>query len=233
VGLGGIVCSGSVCTITLNAPGTSAVQYGVTISGVQDAATPTANTMSSQTVNFSGIGSSVASPTLYQAVLINSTTVELSFTESMDLASSQTTGNYTVTGGNTVSAAVRQADTTKVRLTITPGAFGSSNSYTVTATGLTDTAGNTIGTPNSATFSGSATAPATTNLGDSSDLGVSNSDNETNPCVFSTVSPCAAVAPGLVFTGTTTANTTVYLFDDGVIVGVAVIRQQRQLFDHV
>jgi hypothetical protein len=221
-GVGGIVCSGSVCTITLNAPGTSAVQYGVTISGVQDAATPTANTMSSQTVNFSGIGSSVASPTLYQAVLINSTTVELSFTESMDLASSQTTGNYTVTGGNTVSAAVRQADTTKVRLTITPGAFGSSNSYTVTATGLTDTAGNTIGTPNSATFSGSATAPATTNLGDSSDLGVSNSDNETNPCVFSTVSPCAAVAPGLVFTGTTTANTTVYLFDDGVIVGVAV-----------
>jgi hypothetical protein len=211
-GVGGIVCSGSVCTITLNAPGTSAVQYGVTISGVQDAATPTANTMSSQTVNFSGIGSSVASPTLYQAVLINSTTVELSFTESMDLASSQTTGNYTVTGGNTVSAAVRQADTTKVRLTITPGAFGSSNSYTVTATGLTDTAGNTIGTPNSATFSGSATAPATTNLGDSSDLGVSNSDNATNPSVFP--------SPGLVFTGTVAANTTVYLFDDGVIVGV-------------
>jgi hypothetical protein len=41
--------------------------------------------MSSQTVNFSGIGSSVTAPTLYQAVLINSTTVELSFTESMGL----------------------------------------------------------------------------------------------------------------------------------------------------
>jgi hypothetical protein len=119
---------------------------------------------------------------------------------------------YTVTGGNSVSAAVRQADPTKVRLTLSPGAFGSSNSYTVTATGLTDTAGNTIGTPNSATFSGSATAPATTNLGDSSDLGVSNSDNATNPSVFP--------SPGLVFTGTVAANTTVYLFDDGVIVGV-------------
>jgi hypothetical protein len=219
-GVGGIVCSGSVCTITLNAPGTSAVQYGVTISGVQDTATPTANTMSSQTVNFSGIGSSVTAPTLYQAVLINSTTVELSFTESMGLTSVECTSTgtcatkYTVTGGNSVSAAVRQADTTKVRLTLSPGAFGSSNSYTVTATGLTDTAGNTIGTPSSATFSGSATAPSTTNLGDSSDLGVSNSDNATNPSVFP--------SPGLVFTGTVAANTTVYLFDDGVIVGVAV-----------
>ncbi|AFM14716.1 beta strand repeat-containing protein [Turneriella parva] len=216
------------CTLTLSAPGTSAVQYALTVRNIEDRASPTPRIMSSQTVNFSGIGSSVTAPTLYQAVLINSMTVELSFTESMGLTSVECTSTgtcatkYTVTGGNSVSAAVRQADTTKVRLTITPGAYGSSNSYTVTATGLTDTAGNTIGTPNSATFSGSATAPATTNLGDSSDLGVSNSDNATNPCVFSTVSPCAAVAPGLVFTGTTTANTTVYLFDDGVIVGVAV-----------
>lgn len=69
-----------------------------------------------------------------------------------------------------LSAAVRQADTTKVRLTITPGAFGSSNSYTVTnGSGLTDTAGNTIGTPNSATFSGSATAPTAASLAAASD----------------------------------------------------------------
>ncbi|MFZ5631175.1 MAG: beta strand repeat-containing protein [Spirochaetota bacterium] len=214
-GVSGIVCSGTVCTITLNAPGTSAVQYGLTISGVQDTATTTANTMASQTVNFSGIGSSVTAPTLYQAVLINSTTVELSFSEQMALTAAQNTAHYTVSGGNTVSAAVLQSDATKVRLTISPGAYGSSNSYTVTGTtGLTDTAGNALGTPASATFSGSATAPAVTNLGDSSDLGVSNSDNITNPSVFPT--------PGLVFTGTVAANTTVYLYDDGVVVGTAV-----------
>ncbi|AFM14722.1 Ig-like domain-containing protein [Turneriella parva] len=196
------------CTLTLSAPGTSAVQYALTVRNIEDRASPTPRIMSSQTVNFSGIGSSVTAPTLYQAVLINSTTVELSFTESMGLTSVECTSTgtcatkYTVTGGNSVSAAVRQADTTKVRLTLSPGAYGSSNSYTVTATGLTDTAGNIIGTPNSATFSGSATAPATASLAVASDTGTLG-DNITG---------AAFPSPGLQFTGTTTANTTVVLY---------------------
>ncbi len=210
-GVQSITCTATYCSVTLNAPGTSAVGYSVTISNIQDQAAP-ANTMASASVNFSGIGSSVTAPTLYQAVLINSTTVELSFSEQMDLASSQTVGNYAVTGGNTVSAAVRQADTTKVRLTLSPGAYGSSNSYTVTASTLTDTAGNTIGTPNSATFSGSATAPSAASLAAASDTGT----------VGDNITGAAFPSPGLQFTGTTTANTTVYLYDDGVLVATAV-----------
>ncbi len=210
-GVQSITCTATYCSVTLNAPGTSAVGYSVTISNIQDQAAP-ANTMASASVNFSGIGSSVTAPTLYQAVLINSTTVELSFSEQMDLASSQTVGNYAVTGGNTVSAAVRQADTTKVRLTLSPGAYGSSNSYTVTASTLTDTAGNTIGTPNSATFSGSATSPSAASLAAASDTGT----------VGDNITGAAFPSPGLQFTGTTTANTTVYLYDDGVLVATAV-----------
>ncbi|MFO1480417.1 MAG: Ig-like domain-containing protein [Turneriella sp.] len=213
-GVQSVTCTATYCTLTLNAPGTASQQYSLTISNIQDTAL-TPNTMASTTVTFGGIGSSVTAPTLYQAVLINSTTVELSFSEQMALAAAQNTAHYTVSGGNTVSAAVLQADATKVRLTISPGAYGSSNSYTVTGTtGLTDVSGVALGTPASATFNGSATAPAVTNLGDSSDLGVSNSDNITNPSVFPT--------PGLVFTGTVAANTTVYLYDDGVLVGTAI-----------
>ena len=82
----------------------------------------------------------------------------------------------------------------------------------VTATGLTDTAGNAIGTPNSATFSGSATAPTAASLAAASDTGTLG-DNITG---------AAFPSPGLQFTGTTTANTTVYLYDDGVLVATAV-----------
>ncbi|MFO1470689.1 MAG: Ig-like domain-containing protein [Turneriella sp.] len=210
-GVASASCTSTYCTLTLNAPGTSAVQYALTVSNVQDAA---ANTMSSASVSFSGIGSSATAPTLYMATLVNSTTVELSFSEIMDLTTSQNTANYTVSGGNTVSAAVRQADATKVRLTITPGAYGSSNSYTVTGgAALTDASGNVLGSPNSATFSGSATAPATSDLAATSDLGSSTTDNITS---------AAFPAPGLQFTGTVAANTTVYLYDDGILVATAV-----------
>ncbi len=198
-GINNISCSGTVCTITLNAPGTSAVQYALTVSGVQDAVP---NTMATQTVNFSGIGSSATAPTLFLATLINSTTVELSFSEAMNLGTAQTASNYLVTGGNTVSSAVIQTDTTKVRLTITPGAYGSSNSYTVTATGVTDAAGNTIGTPNTATFSGSGTAPSTASLATVSDTGT----------VGDNITGVNLTSPGLQFTGNTTPNTTVILY---------------------
>lgn len=213
-GIASISCSGASCTLTLNAPGTSAVQYALTVKDIQDATT---NTMAQQTVNFSGIGSSVAAPTLYMASLINSTTVELSFSEIMDLTSAQNTANYSVTGGNLISAAVVQGDATKVRLTIAPGAFGSSTSYTVTVsqsdtdgagpiTGVKDASGVALGSPNSATFNGSGTAPAATDLAAASDKGSSNTDNITS----------SSAIPGMTFGGTVAPNTTVVLYDDGV-----------------
>ncbi|MBN8220942.1 MAG: Ig-like domain-containing protein, partial [Spirochaetes bacterium] len=206
-----VSCLGSVCTIDIPAPGQSAVQYGLTVSNVQDQAT-VPNTMTSQTVNFSGTGSSVTAPTLYAATLINSTTVELSFSEIVDLTTSQVAGSYTVSGGNTVSAAVRQADATKVRLTITPGAFGSANTYTATITGTINdlnSPANSVAVNSTATFSGSATAPAQTDLFAATDLGTSSTDNLTS-------------AVPLTFTGTVAANTIVNLYDDGVLVATAV-----------
>ncbi|MFO1525556.1 MAG: Ig-like domain-containing protein [Turneriella sp.] len=214
-----VSCSGAVCTITVPAPGQSAVQYSVSIANVQDQATAP-NTMTSQSVTFSGTGSSSAAPTIYLATLINATTLELSFSEIMDLASVQNTSNYTVTGSLSVTAAVRQADATKVRLTLSPGAIGSGNSFTVTAaqsdtdgagpiTGIKDGSLVALGTPNTATFTGSANAPAQTDLLATTDLGTSSTDNLTS-------------AVPLTFTGTVAANTIVNLYDDGVLVSTAV-----------
>jgi len=201
------------CTLTLNAPGMNAQVYALSVENVNDIAT---NTMDPQTINFSGIGSSVTQPTLYLASLINATTLELSFSEAMDLTSSQNVANYAITGGLAVSNPTRQADPTKVRITLgpAPGAVGSGNSYTITATGLTDiaTPPNTIGTPNSAVFTGSANAPATTDLADASDLGQSNTDNITS----------TSAIPGMTFTGTVAPFTVVNLYDDGVLVATAV-----------
>ncbi|AFM14725.1 hypothetical protein Turpa_4092 [Turneriella parva DSM 21527] len=214
-----IACTSNdtICTLTLGSGvSQTSTQYSLAIANIQDKATPTANTMASQTLSFYGTGGSATAPTVYMATLINSTTVEVTFTELMDLTTSQTAGSYSVTGSGTitVSSAVRQADATKVRLTISPGAFGSSTTYTVTVTNaVTDLAGNALGTPASATFSGSSTAPSTApDLAASSDTGSSNTDNITgNGITFP--------SPGLVFTGTVAPNTTVVLYDGGVIVG--------------
>ncbi|MFO1470686.1 MAG: Ig-like domain-containing protein [Turneriella sp.] len=219
-GVASASCTATYCTLTLNAPGTSAVQYALTVSNIHDGV---ANAMATQTVNFSGIGSSVTAPTLYLATLINATTLELSFSEIMDLTSVQNTANYSVTGGNSVSAAVRRADATKVRLTLSPGAIGSGNTFTVTAaqsdtdgagpiTGITDASAVALGSPNSATVTGSANAPATTDLAAASDLGSSNTDNLTS----------TAAIPGMTFTGTVAANTIVNLYDDGVLVATTI-----------
>lgn len=203
----------TVCTITTAAQ--SSTQYTLSISNIQDKATPTANTMASQSLTFYGTGGTAAAPTLYQAVLVDPTTLELSFTEQMDLTTSQVTGSYTITTSATaqsVTAAARQADATKVRLTLSPGAFGSSNSFTVTvATAVQDVGGNGMGTPLSQSFSGFANAPSTgPALAAASDTGISNSDRVTNP---------AYPSPGLQFTGTVTANTVVILYQNGVAVG--------------
>lgn len=213
-------CSNGNTICTFNTAAQSSTQYTLTVSNIQDTATPTANTMATQTITFYGTGGSGTAPTLYTAALINSTTLELSFSEQMNLTTAQATPGttYTITGSATlsVSAAALQADATKVRLTFSPGAIGSSNSYTVTvATTVADVAGNTMGTPRTATFSGSATAPTTApDLAASSDTGSSNTDNNTGAGI-------TFPSPGLTFTGTVAANTTVVIYDNGVIVGSA------------
>ena len=220
--VGSVTCSGSSCT--LNVTGQSSSTYTVTAANLQDT---TGNTMTSASATFYGTGGSNAAPTLYLASLISPTVVELSFSEQMDLARAQNSAMYAITTSATaqsVTAAVRQADATKVRLTLSPGAFGASNSYTVTGnnsasltvtTPLTDIAANILGATNSATFTGSANAPSTApDLAPSSDTGSSNTDNVTG---FGITFP----SPGLVFTGTVAPNTVVVIYDNGTLVGSA------------
>lgn len=206
-----ISCTGAVCTVDIPAPGMSAVSYTATVTGVQDGS---ANASASATATFTGIGSSSASPTMYLATLINPTTLEVSFSEAMNLTTVETTGSYSVTGSNSVTAAVRQSDPTKVRLTLSPGAFGSGTTFTVTGTtAITDVAGNALAAPLSATFAGSGNAPGTApDLAATSDKGVSSTDDNTGAGLF-------PAPPGMVFTGTVAANTIVVIYDGGVAVG--------------
>jgi hypothetical protein len=93
-------------------------------------------------------------PTVTEAKpLGSSTSVRVTFSEPVASATATVPGNYTFTGGVTATAAVLSADGYSVTLTTTPQALNTQ--YTVTVTGVQDTAlpANTIAAPgNTATF---------------------------------------------------------------------------------
>ncbi len=81
-----------------------------------------------------------------QAVFINNNTIEVSFSESVNQTLAETTGNWALTGfvtGHTVTAAARQGDWTRVRLTVSPNLSGG-ESGTVSVMNVTDLSGNLI-----------------------------------------------------------------------------------------
>ena len=80
----------------------------------------------------------VTPPTLVSAGSLNTTSIDVVFSELMDKASAETTSHYTVVGG-TVTAATNLADMVTVKLTIS-GLSGST--FSVTALGVKDWAGN-------------------------------------------------------------------------------------------
>jgi hypothetical protein len=209
----------TVCTVTVPPGVQTSTVYSLTVSGVQDNATPTPNTIDSTTVTFGGIGSGGSTaPTMYFAQLISPQVLEVSFSEAMDLTTSETLGNYSispVSPAQTISSVVRQSDPSKVRITFGPGAYGASNSFIVSGTAsILDTSNTALTNPMTATFSGFAGAPSSApDLAAASDTGLSNSDNITNP-VFP--------SPGLNFTGTVTPGSTVILYQNGVPVSTAV-----------
>jgi hypothetical protein len=90
-------------------------------------------------------------PTVVSATSISATLVDVLFDEAMDGATIQA-GDFSIDNGLTVSGAVLQGDNVTVRLTTssqTP-----STTYTVTVSTVSDIAGNPIGTPNTAQFTG-------------------------------------------------------------------------------
>jgi len=94
-------------------------------------------------------------PTVVSAAAVNSTTVNIGFSEALDRASAQNTANYSVSPLLAVEKAVVQDDTKTVSLTTAPQVTGTE--YTVTVSNVTDLAGNVVETgQNSASFTGSA-----------------------------------------------------------------------------
>jgi hypothetical protein len=81
-----------------------------------------------------------------QAVFINAGTVEVSFSEAVDQTSANTPANWSLqgfVGSYSVTAAARQADWTRVRLTISPNLASGDHGY-VAAAAVTDMNGNVV-----------------------------------------------------------------------------------------
>lgn len=89
----------------------------------------------------------VTPPSIVSAVSTSSTSVDVLFNENVDLTTSQTVSNYTIsTGIGTPATAIRDAVNFKlVHLTTTPF-FVSGNTYTVAVNNVQDLAGNAITT---------------------------------------------------------------------------------------
>jgi hypothetical protein len=87
------------------------------------------------------------SPKLYSpAVFYNGTTVEVNFSEAVNQATAQNTANWSLQGfprTYNVTAAVRQSNWNKVRLTVSP-TFVSGDSGTVVCSNVTDLNGNVV-----------------------------------------------------------------------------------------
>ncbi|MFZ5432905.1 MAG: hypothetical protein ACOZB3_03935 [Calditrichota bacterium] len=80
------------------------------------------------------------------AVFLNATTVEVSFNESVDITTAQNTANWSLqgfSGSYSITAAVRQADWRRVRLTISP-ALASGDAGQIVASNILDINSNLI-----------------------------------------------------------------------------------------
>ena len=84
-------------------------------------------------------------PTIVSVNAVSATTVKVEFNESVEQTSAETAGNYTLTGGVTVSTAELQVDGSK-SVVITTSAQTEGNQYTLTVSGVKDAsaAGNTM-----------------------------------------------------------------------------------------
>ena len=123
------------------------------------------------TMDFTGTGvTDNTSPRVLSAVLVDSNTVEVRFSEPVDQVSSETVGNYKITDnvGNSVSvtSASRQADISKVRLD-TSGTFSECLYSLEVSASVEDTGFNPMAGPpdNTVSFAGQGTLPQSFNDG--------------------------------------------------------------------
>jgi hypothetical protein len=134
--------------------------YSLVISNVEDL---TGNAVAAATLVFTGTGViDSTTPRVLSAGLIDSDTVDVQFSEPVELILSENDANYTIIDntGSPVSVidAARQTDTSKVRLDIS-GTFTESI-YTLTVVNVTDEMGNPVVSPDDTVyFTGEGTIP--------------------------------------------------------------------------
>jgi hypothetical protein len=154
-------------------PQSGAVTYTLTVNGVVDlTGNPVGSPNSKDFVGTDPLD--MTPPDVLSAVLVDSNTVEVQFSEPVELVSSEDVLNYLIEDGvgvpETVSMAVRQADASKVRLDI-GGVFSKNVYYVEVNTVVTDLALNPmLGPPeNRESFAGVGTSisfvQATSNTG--------------------------------------------------------------------
>lgn len=110
--------------------------------------------------------SDIAPPTISAVTPVTTTAIDVVFSESVEQASAQTTGNYTVTGGITVSAATLDSDLKTVHLAASK--YLEDVTYTLMVNNVRDRAAapNTIVANSQATFNLASTASNTTTTAD-------------------------------------------------------------------
>ncbi len=140
-------------TVTLTSSSQDPVSYTIEISGVSsDKGVP----MTAYSGSFTGLSPAVSdttAPTLQGITVENNNTLLATFSEAVDETGSETTANYTIPGLTVTDAVRLPENNARVRLTTSNQ---SGISYTLTVSGVTDFAGNAIGTPNSLGFTGDA-----------------------------------------------------------------------------
>lgn len=122
--------------------------YTVTVTNVKDLAGNIIQ-VGSNTVQYSYIGDSTP-PALLSASATNATTVELLFSEALNLASAQATSNYSINNGIIVNSVTISSDQKKV--TLSTSKHVNNTNYTIVVNNVRDLAGNLIGSVNSAQY---------------------------------------------------------------------------------
>ncbi len=112
--------------------------YSIAVNGVKDVSE---NIMSAEeTVSFTGIDTTP--PVAVSAVSVNSTAVDVVFSEQLDRTAAENTVNYAIAPELAVSGAALQPDGKTVRLTTQPQGWGTQ--YTLTVNSVSDVSGNII-----------------------------------------------------------------------------------------
>ncbi|MFH0976874.1 MAG: Ig-like domain-containing protein [Spirochaetota bacterium] len=147
----------SAISATFLTPSQSNSAYYISIDGFYDSNGNYA--VATDTYPFNGD----AKPYLTTYALTSATQMEVYFSEDMEQGSAETSTNYVITGGSTITIIGASQDISNlnhVTLSIaSPAPFQVLTSYTLTVTGVMDSTANIIGTPNTIPFSTGSTIP--------------------------------------------------------------------------